>query len=107
MSTALMARSARVLAIGEAAATVDPALREFRDRGHAATRADLREVADALARRAALAPHITPAQAADALFAIAANEALYLRLVEECGWSAADYAGLLEGLVAHLVAVTP
>jgi AcrR family transcriptional regulator len=107
MATALMGRSARVLAIGEAAATVDPALRGFRDRGHAATRADLREVAEALARRDALAPHLTPAQAADALFAIAANEALYLRLVEECGWREADYAGLLEALLAHLVAVTP
>src|SRR3954469_23710287 len=41
MATALMSRAARMLAIGKAAATVDPALREFRDRGHAATRADL------------------------------------------------------------------
>jgi AcrR family transcriptional regulator len=103
MSAALMGRSARVLAIGEAAAIVDPALREFRDRGHAATRADVREVADALARRGALAPHLTPARAADALFAIVANESLYLRLVDECGWTDAEYARLLEGLLAHLV----
>src|SRR3954454_9534588 len=73
MTAALMARTARVLAIGEAAATVDPALREFRDRGHDATRSDLREVAGALSRRGELAPHITREQAADTLFAVAAN----------------------------------
>ena len=103
MSTALMSRTARLLAIGEAAATVDPALREFRDRGHAATRADLREVADALAHRGELAAGVTPERAADTLFAIAANEALYLRLADECGWSDADCAALLERLLAHLV----
>src|SRR3954454_14147981 len=86
MTTALMARTARVLAIGEAAATVDPALGDFRDRGHAATRSDMRGVADALADRGELAPEITPQRAADTLFAVAANEGLYLRLVEECGW---------------------
>jgi hypothetical protein len=30
------------------------------------------------------------------MFAIAANESLYLRLVEECGWSAATYTRTLE-----------
>jgi AcrR family transcriptional regulator len=103
MSAALMARTARVLAIGEAAATVDPALREFRDRGHAATRSDTRAVAHALARRDELAPGVTPELAADTLFAVAANEALYLRLVDECGWTESDYAELLERLLAHLV----
>src|SRR5436305_5197080 len=87
VATALMARTARILAIGEAAATVDPTLRDFRDRGHAATRADLREVADALRRHGELAPHVTVEQAADTLFAVAANEALYLRLTDERGWT--------------------
>jgi AcrR family transcriptional regulator len=103
MSTALMARAARLLAIGEAAATVDPALREFRDRGHAATRADLREVADTLSRRGELAPGVTPEEAADTLFAIVANEVLYVRLADECGWSDTAYAVLVERLLAHLV----
>jgi AcrR family transcriptional regulator len=99
----LMARTARILAIGEAAATIDPALREFRDRGHAATRSDLREVANTLRQRGELAPQITVNQAADTLFAVAANEALYLRLVDERGWSENRYAQLLEGLLSHLV----
>jgi AcrR family transcriptional regulator len=103
MSAALMARTARVLAVGEAAAAVDPALREFRDRGHTATRSDTREVADALARRGELAPDITPEHAADTLFAVAANETLYLRVVDECGWTETEYAELLERLLAHLV----
>ena len=72
-------------------------------RGHAATRSALREVADALARRGELAPHVTPEQAADTLFAVAANEAPYLRLVDECGWTDGDYAQLLERLLTHLV----
>jgi AcrR family transcriptional regulator len=101
-STALMERTARILAIGEAAATVDPALSEYRDRGHAATRADLREVAGALRRRGELAAGVTVDQAADTLFALAANEALYLRLIDECGWTNDRYAQLIETLVGHL-----
>jgi AcrR family transcriptional regulator len=104
VSAELMPRVARILAIGEAAATVDPALRAFRDRGHAATRSDLREVANALKERGELAPHTTVEQAADTLFALAANEAFYLRLVDECGWSNKQYAQLLESLLTCLAA---
>src|SRR4051794_23625234 len=103
MTAALMARTARVLAIGEAAATVDPALRESRDRGPDATRSDLREVAAALSRRGELAPHTPRQQAADTLFAVAANEALYLRLADECDWTDSDYTELIQTLLAHLV----
>jgi AcrR family transcriptional regulator len=103
MTAALMSRTARLLAIGEAAATVDPALREFRDRGHAATRADVREVADVLGRRGELAPGVTPQRAADTMFGVAGTEALYLRFVDECGWSDDDYAQVLERLLSHLV----
>jgi TetR/AcrR family transcriptional regulator of autoinduction and epiphytic fitness len=102
-STALMARTARVLAIGEAAATVDPALAEFRDRGHAATRSDIGEVAAALHQRGELAARVTVKQATDILFSLAANEALYLRLVDECGWTDSDYARFLERLLASLL----
>jgi AcrR family transcriptional regulator len=107
LATALMTRTARILAIGEAAATVDPALGDFRDRGHAATRADLRKVADALRRRGELAPQVTVEQAADTLFALAANEALYLRLTDERGWTDDQYAQLLETLLTHLAIGTP
>ena len=103
MTAGLMSRTARLLAIGEAAATVDPALREFRDRGHAATRADLLAVANALSERGELAPGVTPQQAADTMFAVAGSEAPYLRLLDECGWSDDDYAQLLERLLSNLV----
>jgi len=106
-ATALMSRSARILAIGEAAATLDPALNDFRERGHNATRADLREVAEALRRRGELAHQVTVEQAADTLFAVAANETLYLRLTDECDWTNDQYAQLLETAVRHLAIETP
>jgi hypothetical protein len=46
---------------------------------------------------------MTEERAADVLFAIAANETVYLRLTGECGWSDRDYAGLLERLVQRLL----
>jgi len=107
VATALMDRTARIFAIGEAAATVDPALRDSRDRGHAATRKDLREVAEALRQRGELAPQVTVGQAGDVLFALAANQDLYLRLTAECGWTNHQYAQLLETLLTHLTTQIP
>jgi AcrR family transcriptional regulator len=94
--TQLYGRVAALLAVGEAAAADDPLLEEERRRGHAATRSDLLEVAIAMKRAGALRRGISPKHAADTMFAIAANESLYLRLVEECGWSAATYTRTLE-----------
>jgi AcrR family transcriptional regulator len=99
----LMGRTAQVLAIGEAAAPVDPALTQFRERGHAATRSDMREIAAALRQRGELAPHATIDDVADVLFAVAGNETLYLRLVGECGWSEQRYARLLEQMLSPLL----
>jgi AcrR family transcriptional regulator len=98
-SAELMSRTARVLAIGEAAAVADPALAGLRDRGHAATRSDMREIAAALGAHGKLARGMTEERAADVLFAIAANETVYLRLTGECGWSDSEYAGLVERLL--------
>jgi AcrR family transcriptional regulator len=98
-TTALMSRTARVLAIGTAAATVDPDLAHHRDRGHAATRCEMRALAHALKDRCELAEDATVEHAADALFAIAADEALYLRLIDTCGWNDTEYADLLERLL--------
>lgn len=47
-SAAVMARSARFIALGEAAAATDPGLAATRDRAHVAIRADMRNVAAAL-----------------------------------------------------------
>jgi AcrR family transcriptional regulator len=92
---ALYERVAPLLAIGEAAARDDPLLEEQRQRGHAATHADLLEIARALKRAGAVKRGTSAERAADLMFAIAASEDVYLRLVNECGWTAAGYEDAL------------
>ncbi len=96
LNTALMTRTARFLALGEAAATVDADLETFRDRGRVATRTDLQAVASSLFRQGALAAGISEQQAGDTIYALAANEQLFLRLVNDCAWTEQQYAALLE-----------
>jgi AcrR family transcriptional regulator len=95
-SAQLMSRAARLLAVGESAANDDPILAEFRERGHAATRADLFEVAKTLKRAEVLRKGISAEHAADLMYALAASESVYLRLVEQRGWSNSAYARMLE-----------
>lgn len=95
-SAALFGRAARLLAVGESASPDDPLLAEARARGHAATRADALVVAKAMKRAGAVRRGVSVERAADAIYAFAASEALYLRLVDDCGWTAAQYAGLIE-----------
>jgi AcrR family transcriptional regulator len=95
-TTHLFERAAGLLAVGEAAAADDPLLQEQQRQGHEATRSDLLQVARAMKRAGALGPGISTRHAADALFALAGSETLYLRLVDECGWSPARYTGMLE-----------
>lgn len=90
LSADVMARTARVMALGESAASTDPQLAELRERGHAAMRSDCRDVADALAAQGALASDITTDTAANTLYAIV-NESVYLRLVDGCGWTPNEY----------------
>jgi AcrR family transcriptional regulator len=107
-TTDLFSRAARLLAVGEAAARDDPELAEFRDRGHAATRDDALEVARAMKRARVLRARLSVQRAADVLYAAAASEIIYLRLVEECGWSDSEYARALErALAGALTANTP
>lgn len=94
--TDLYSRAAALLAVGESAAPQDPLLEEERQRGHAATHSDLLEVAQAMKRAGALRRGMPPEQAADIMYAIAANESVYLRLVELRGWTADAYARALE-----------
>src|SRR3954471_5082323 len=49
-SAELMSRAARLLAVGESVGPADPLLSEQRERGHAATRADMLEVSRAMKR---------------------------------------------------------
>ncbi len=100
---ALMSRAARVLWLGEANAASDPQLQEARKRGHANIRTDMREFAAALAERGALAPGLDLEQAEAILFATCANETIFLRLTDECGWTLDQYAILIEKLVTELL----
>lgn len=95
LSAKLMTRTAGLIALGEAAADVDPELAEQRDRVHEANRAECKSLAAALKFRGALAPHIDVQDAADIIYAIAGNEHLFLRLTRECGWSEAQHADLI------------
>jgi hypothetical protein len=53
--------------------------------------------------RGELAEAVTVERAAGTLFAVAANESVYLRLVDECGWTDSDYARWLERLLGGLL----
>jgi AcrR family transcriptional regulator len=89
-SAGVMERTARVLAMAEAAATVDPELAVLRERGHTAMRSQFRRIAAALRGHAALAKGISEEQAAATIYALA-NDSVYLRLVDGYGWSAQQY----------------
>jgi AcrR family transcriptional regulator len=91
----LMARTGRIMALGESAASSDPQLAALRDRGHAAMRSDCHDVAAALAARGALAADVSADDAASTIYAIA-NDSVYLRLVDGCGWSPDRYRAWLE-----------
>ena len=91
LNTAILNRTARLLAMAEAAATTQVELVALRDRGHAAQRTVLHDLATELSDRRRLRPDLTIPRAADVLYALT-NEAVYLRLVDECGWTPADYS---------------
>jgi AcrR family transcriptional regulator len=95
-SAQLMRRAARLLAVGESAWNQDPLLREFRERGHAATRADALDIAKALRRARVLRTGMSPQRAADVIYALTASESVYLRLVDDQDWSDSAYARMLE-----------
>jgi AcrR family transcriptional regulator len=91
---AILARTAPVLAVAEAAAASSPELAAQRERGQRNMRSDYREVADALTRSGALADTVTPEYAADTIYALAGHD-VYLRLTRECGWTGERYAAWL------------
>ena len=102
-SAALLSRTARLLAVGESVGPDDPVLNQVRERGRAAALADMLEVARAMKRAGALQEGMSPQRAADVMYALAASESLYLRLVEHRGWSTAAYARMLERALAGAV----
>jgi len=95
LNAALMARTARIIALAQSAAAIDPELAQHGARARAATRADLFELTAELKRRGALAPGISEQDAADTIYAVASEVTVYLRLITECGWDDARYAELI------------
>ena len=95
LNAKLMTRTAAIIALGEAAAAVDPELAEHRDRARTATLANLRALAAKLNRRGALAPGVSEQQAVDTIYALATDESVFLRLTRECGWTPESYAELI------------
>jgi AcrR family transcriptional regulator len=90
-SARILARTAPIYAMAEAAAASAPELAQLRAAGFASQRAEYRNVVRAIARARGLRPGLTRARAADIMFAIT-NEATYLRLTVECGWTGRQYA---------------
>lgn len=104
MSAGVMERTARVLAMAEAAATIDPELARFRERAHAAMRAVFGQVATALHAQGVLATGISEQQAAGTIYALT-NDSVYLRLADGYGWSAQEYGRWLGHVLT--AALTP
>lgn len=92
----VLERTARLLAVGESVGSDDPLLAEARERGHAAQRADMFETAKVMKRAGVIRRGLSAERAADVMYALAASESVYLRLVDQRGWSTADYARTLE-----------
>jgi AcrR family transcriptional regulator len=95
LNAALMARTAAIIAVGEAAAAGDAELAAFRDQAHQASLADVRALVGALRDAGALADDTNDDRAAHTIYALAADESLYLRLTRECHWTDAAYAELI------------
>ena len=96
----LMARAARLIALGESASLMDAELRPLRERAHGNLRAAFRVVADRLEGAGVL--RAGAQEAADALYAIA-SESTYLRMTEGAGLSPDRYAAWLTDTLGALL----
>ena len=85
----LMARAARLIALGEAASLMDADLRPLRERAHRNLRAAFTVIAARLDEGGLL--RVDAAAAADTLYAVA-SESTYLRMTEGAGLSPGAYA---------------
>jgi AcrR family transcriptional regulator len=96
----LMARAARVIALGESASLMDAGLRPHRERAHRSLRAASRVIADRLAEGSLL--RTGPREAADILYAIA-TESTYLRMTDGAGLPPDRYAAWLADTLAAAI----
>ena len=92
-----------IIRVGVRGGEGDQPLTQARRRGHANIRADMGEFAAALRDRGALQAGLDVEQAAAILFAICANETIFLRLTDECGWTPDQYAELIENVISTLL----
>src|SRR3954447_15767204 len=99
-SADLLERAAPLLAAGESVGIEDPILNDIRERGRAATRSDMLEIATAMKRAGVLKRGMSAEHAADIMYALAASESVYLRLVSHRGWTTAAYARMLEAALS-------
>lgn len=100
----LMARAARLIALGESATLMDAELRPLRERAHRHLRTAFRVVADRLDAAGLLRDG--PQAAADSLYAIA-NEDTYLRMTEGAGLAPERYAGWLTNTLEAVLLSDP
>ncbi len=96
----LMARAARLIALGESASFMDAELRPLRERAHRNLRAAFRVVADRLDEAGLL--RVGAQEAADTLYAIA-SESTYLRMTEGAGLPPDRYAAWLTDTLSALL----
>jgi AcrR family transcriptional regulator len=99
LNAEMMARTAAIIAVGEAAAAGDDELAAYRDQAHEAARADVRALVSALNRAGLLTDNTDERIAADTIYALAADESTYLRLTHECGWTNAQYAEFIASIL--------
>ena len=91
---AILARTAPVLAVAEAAAAGIPELAAQRERGSATCARTIERWPMPWPGQAPLADTVTPEYAADTIYALAGHD-VYLRLTRECGWTGERYAARL------------
>jgi AcrR family transcriptional regulator len=103
-ASGVMERTARVLAVAEAAAASDHDLAAARERGHAAMRAQFGRVAARLHEHRALA--MRERDAAATIYALA-SEAVFLRLTDGYGWTTRRYARWLGDVLAATLLKPP
>ncbi len=89
-STAILRRTAGLLAVADDAAAADEHLAALRDRGRRRRLADCAEVVAALSRQQALKRDVVLTEAADVLYALS-SPATDQMLVDERGWSTERY----------------
>jgi AcrR family transcriptional regulator len=96
----LMARAARLIALGDSAAFMYAEFRPLRERAHENLRAGFRRIADRLDDAGLLG--VSAADAADTIYGIV-SDSTYLRMTEGVGLTSEQYAQWLNDTLAAVV----